>query len=275
MSGFINNIHALRWLWNILENDFEFEQLCTNHLTQDPQENNFSEIRRRCGSNDTPTAYQFGAAYKYAAIAENAKLAEGTNCEDDSALSLLDDKDLSNNATYTESTRYTYKCLPLALLRRDECNSAELNALMYIVGASASKLRHERCRKRLLLNRDNVTRSQNTAYSFCLLKNAHCYPGTTLFEIGFLAFSAYKQRFLKYLHQNRKFVKARLRDHVSHTDFEGYVCSACFDTIIDKIFNTLISGYLKKLRVQRKVSTKKIGFGKRNSKARKMNLPAA
>lgn len=273
MNGFINNIHALRWLWNHLKDDYGFEYLCTNYLTQDPQENNFSEIRRRCGRNDVPTAYQFGAAYKYAALAASAKLTEGTNCEHDDALPFLEEKDFSEES-HSEVPHFTYKFQPLDTKRPSDYTPKELNALMYIIGASVLKLKHKKCRKRLLLSQSEVIQESNMAYTFSLLKNARCYPGTILFEIGFLAYTAFRQRFSKYLYQSRKNVKARLSEHVDYDKFEGNVCLTCFRTVLDKIFNTLISGYLKELRAQKRTASKKVvGNGHRNKKARRMNLP--
>ena len=93
VDGFINNINALKLLWLDLTTECNCEYLPTNHLLQDCLENLFSEIRRRCGSNDTPDALQFGAAFKYAIVEKNSDLIDGSNCEQDLARPLLDETD--------------------------------------------------------------------------------------------------------------------------------------------------------------------------------------
>ncbi|XP_065077883.1 uncharacterized protein LOC135701107 [Ochlerotatus camptorhynchus] len=50
----------------------------------------------------------------------------------------------------------------------------------------------------------------------------------------------YKQKFTKFLHQNRKNVKARLKEYLKHDDFKVVVCHECFHTLIYKFFNVLI-----------------------------------
>lgn len=131
LSGILNNINAVGWLWKYLSSDFSFKHLCTNFLTQDPQENNFFDIRRRCGCNDVPTAYQFGAAYKYAAIAPNEKLSAGANCESDDALRFLEDDDFTIDENSMQGERYTYEFKPLDPVNIENYTPKELNGLMY------------------------------------------------------------------------------------------------------------------------------------------------
>lgn len=223
---------------------------------QDCVENLFSEIRRRCGRNDAPTAYQFGAAFKYAAIAANEKLPEGSNCESDEAQLLLEDNDAvfhNDTRKLLHSNAFVYKSKPLDYRTTQNYSSKDLNGLAYITGASAMKLPHKRCRKNLIVPR--AAAEVNThLFQFCKLKNAANYPSTKLFEVGLLAFTAYKQRFEHFLYQNRQGVKKRLKEYVPYDDFDAFCCKDCFDRVVDKIFNTLINCFLRKVKLSLKLA---------------------
>lgn len=241
-------------------------------VNQDPLENFFSEVRRRCGRNDAPNAHQFAAAFKYAAISANEKVSEGTNCEPDDSHILLQGYE-TEKENQRDSTTFTYKFRPLKDSNTCNYSSKDLNGLVYITGAAAAKLNHQKCRKKLLAACDAVNLKQHL-YSFIKLKGASHYPSSKLFEIGLLAFTAFKQMFEKFLYQNRRNVKARLKQYTMYDEFDTYCCEKCFDIVIDKIFNTLVNCFLKRVKFSlkaarnQKVKTR----NKRNRKAIRMNL---
>lgn len=279
VDGFIRNINALQWLWDKLHKDFGFQSLSTNHLNQDPNENLFSEIRRRCGRNDAPNAIQFAAAFRNAALAANEKLQDGSNCEPDNAVplcdSLGDSSDLDIEELWEKSdskTPFKYKVLPLKPTTLDDYSTKELNALMYILGAAVAKLPHKKCRKELTVAREELNEN-NENYRFCKMKNASYYPSTILFKIGMDAFKAYKQKFRKFLYQNRQNVKKRLKEYMEYHNFADSICQKCFNVLVDKIFNTLIQAFLRDVKISLRLKQKVMRQRKRNRKAIRMNLP--
>lgn len=271
--GFVRNINAVQWLWDKLNNEFGYENLSTNHLCQDPNENLFSEVRRRCGRNDSPNAVQFAAALKSATIAANEKI-QGSNCESDNAVPLCDFNDMELEDLWEMeeySPHFKYKLRPLKSANSNFTNK-ELNGLTYILGATVVKLSHSKCRQRLTTDRENLDKNDRV-YCFSTLKNASCYPSTLLFEIGLQAFTAYKQKFRKFLYQNRRNVKTRLKQYIIYDNFCDEMCQKCFETILDKIFNTFIQGFLREVKLSLRMKQKAKRDGKRNRKAVRMNLP--
>lgn len=204
----------------------------------------FSEIRRRCGSNDTPDCLQFGAAFKYACIEAVGCSKEGTNCEKDDSIPLLSTTDPDLISRNSNRAKHVYKCVPLDISTPMEIPVNELNGLMYILGAGARKLYHLKCMKNLRAEQhDNLL--NDDSYNFCKIKQSvygrsFILPNSNLYRIGILCFAAFKQKFHVYLHH----VKTRLKKH-SYRLFESVICERCFNLLIDKIFNTLIQGFLK------------------------------
>ncbi|XP_065088068.1 uncharacterized protein LOC135709611 [Ochlerotatus camptorhynchus] len=70
---------------------------------QDCLESLFSEIRRRCGSNDTPDSLQFEAAFKYACIEAGSCPREGKHCEKDDSEPLLSTTELDTGKHITNA----------------------------------------------------------------------------------------------------------------------------------------------------------------------------
>lgn len=266
-------------LWDELVKRFGCKFLCTNNICQDCLENLFSEIRRRCGSNDTPDCLQFGAAFKYACIEAGGCPQEGSNCERDSSVPLLSSAEPDINAKTKKCggarLSHAYKFIPLDLTTPMEVPVKELNALMYVAGAATRKLYHEKCIKKLKADQ-NENLPDNDAYNFCKVKQSvygrsFVLPSNQLYRIGIICHAAFKQKFKVYLYQNHRNVKQRLKKHISHRLFEADVCKRCFELLIDKIFNTLIQGFLKQLK---STTTKcKNKTFKRKGKARRMCLP--
>lgn len=289
LMGFKNNINALYWLWDKLEEKFGFESLSTNYLTQDAVENHFSEVRWRGGRNDCPTADKFAAAMKYAAIAANQKI-PGANCEPDNAGFLIEEEVRATDFEQQKNTQFQYKMVPLNMDAQKRYTPHELNGLAYIVGAAARKL-HQHCKLRLVQRKDDIELKSHI-YSFCKLKNCETLPKSKLFEIGLLAYTVFVQRFKKMLYQSRDNVKTRMKEYMNYEDFKSHVCLKCFESVIDKIFNTLIKAFVKRVnanlrgaaRVAPTAGAARIAptagaariapkFPKRNRKAMRMCLP--
>lgn len=270
-------------LWNELVQQFDCKFLCTNNICQDCLENLFSEIRRRCGSNDTPDCLQFGAAFKYACIETAGYPQEGSNCEKDDSVPLLSTTDPPTDEESRKSGEeklcrrvcHSYKYTPLDVSTPLEIPVKELNALMYVAGAATRKLYHKKCIKNLKTEH-NVKLPDDDAYNFCKIKQAvharsFVLPSSQLYRIAILCHAAFKQKFTTYLYQNHRNVKTRLKKHISYRLFETTVCQRCFDLLVDKIFNTLIQGFLKQLK---SIPTKGRNRAyKRKGKARRMCLP--
>lgn len=275
LSGFIGNINAIKWLFAELKREFGCSNLCCNFVCQDCIENLFSEIRRRCGCNDAPNAYQFAAAFKYAALSASVKESRGTNCEPDKAMPLCDENDMVNEETVNRNLQETFRYKLPPLNEQYQATPRETNGLAYILGAAIRKLKHEKCRKQLTMGHSEFKFGSDSIHSFCKIKNVNCFPGAQAFDIGLLAFKAYKQFFSKFLHQNRRNVKTRLKQYLKYEPFIEIICNNCFQLLVDKIFNTLFQCFLRdaKNKLQNSIKTKRMqAKGKRNRKAIRMNL---
>lgn len=162
-------------LWNELVIRFDCEYICTNNINQDCLENLFSEIRLRCGSNDTPDCLQFGAAFKYACIEVGGCSTEGKNCEKDDSVPLLSttvvDTDMTIGNFDSEKVCHEYNFKPLDVSTPMEIPVKELNALMYISGAATRKLYHQKCMKSLKA-KPNEFLPDDSAYVFCKTKQS-------------------------------------------------------------------------------------------------------
>lgn len=278
MIGLIGNIYALLWLWTTLKDEYKCSHLCTNPLCQDCLENFFAEIRRRCGFNDAPNAFQFGSAFKYAMVAaaeENSF--DGKNCQNDKAVPLLNDNDLDQFPVPEQDDFSDYEFEPLDYSIPLTAQKKELNALVYVLGAAAGKLRHKKCREKLIEQRDGNF-LENEDYSFTLLKSSISsrsvhIPNNALYAVGLVALWCFKLKFRKFLYENRCGVKKRLKAYVQYTSLDFAACKCCFDRLVDYIFNTLIQKFLGEVRYQHKVADKNKRLRKRNRKAFRMNLP--
>ncbi|KAL9702452.1 hypothetical protein quinque_005970 [Culex quinquefasciatus] len=134
-----------------------------------------------------------------------------------------------------------------------------MNALVFILGASATKIPHAKCRKMLKAEPDDKC-LLSTDYDFVKMKQSNSarklvFPNSTLYD-------------------HRIGVKTRLKQYIKYTKFDKGVCKRCFSKLIDSILNTLIAGFLKKTRMEQKLANSKKRLLKRNRKANRMNLPA-
>lgn len=280
LSGFIGNIHALKWLWTKLQTEFGCNYLCTNPLTQDCLENFFAEIRRRCGFNDAPNAFQFGSAFKYAMIsAAHQNFDDGRNCQADNTKLLLSEEEIDESSIFaSKASEHDYTFENFKPEDVFEVPKKEINALIYILGAAVNKIAHKRCRSKLITENADAYMG-NDDYDFCRLKASLSQrkitiPNNTLANIGLLAFSAYKLKFNTFLFENRRFVKKRLMMYVDYDSFDYATCKTCFDKLLVVIFNTFIQSFLRDVRLQNKIaSNNKRARKKRNRKAFRMNLP--
>lgn len=273
----MGNINALNWIWEKLRMEYGCKYLCTNPICQDCLENFFSEIRRRCGFNDAPNTFQFSSAFKYAMLSSASEtFDEGKNCQNDDLQPLLKGEDLEELGAEPEAT-LSYEVEELDLGTPFVAQRKELNALVYILGIAISKLRHEKCRTKLKASQDDEC-FQDDDYSFAKLKAQASlqnvdFPNNALHSIGLIAFAAFKQKFPNFLFENRKGVKTRLKAYVTNEHFDCIICQACFDRLINFIYNTLIQGFLREVRFKNKVIENNKRKIKRNRKAVRMNLP--
>lgn len=255
--------------------------MCTNHLCQDFLENLFAEVRRRCGSNDAPDSLQFGTAFKYAAIEANLKAFNGENCEADDARPLITNKDLgdfmigNSNRNQHNILTASLELPPLDTSKPLEITMRELNGLIYIVGAAVRKLPHKKCVKNLVQERQDDVMDEG--YNFIKLKqlstsNVLNLPNTKLYEIGVICFAAFNQKFSNFMFQNKVGVKTKLKQYVDYELFDDCICKTCFLLLIDKIYNTLIQGFLKSVKAKQSTEDKVKRY-KRNRKAGRMCLP--
>lgn len=203
---------------------------------------------------------------------------QGKNCQADTLQPLLNENDFDdfqpNRPKQTASTTDE----PLDLDNPLEVLSSEMNALVFILGASATKIPHAKCRKMLKAEPDDKC-LLSTDYDFVKMKQSNSarklvFPNSTLYDVGLLTFVALRQKFRKFLYQHRIGVKTRLKQYIKYTKFDKGVCKRCFSKLIDSILNTLIAGFLKKTRMEQKLANSKKRLLKRNRKANRMNLPA-
>lgn len=275
LSGMIQNIYAILWIWNKLRSDYGY--LCTNPLDQDKLEKFFSEIRRRGGFNVAPNAFEFASAFKYGSIeAGNNTGVSGKNCQDDGCVSILGEEDMED-VPFEDPVEFNYDFEPVNEITNLETTTKEMNALVFIAGAAVHALPHQQCRKKLVTTEATV--ADNDDYLFCKIKatfskRSVTLPNNFLYEIVVLVFASFKCKFRKFLYENRRNVKRRLRAYVKWSDFEGIICRRCFDRLIDYIINTLIQAFLREVRHKRKqAEQKKRKWGKRNRKAVCLDLP--
>ena len=201
---------------------------------------------------------------------------EGKNCQNDAQQPLLNEQDLEDMTENAEET-VSYEKEQLDLNTPFAIRKKDLNALLYILGIAISKLSHEKCRLKLKASRDAAC-LDGEDYAFSKLKAQATsrnidIPNNTLYAIGLLAFTAFKQKFEKFLFQNRKHVKSRLKEFVTYDHFDAVVCKFCFGRLIDFIFNTLIQAFLRETRYKNKIAENNKRKIKRNRKAVRMNLP--
>uniref|UniRef100_A0A182PX00 THAP-type domain-containing protein n=1 Tax=Anopheles epiroticus TaxID=199890 RepID=A0A182PX00_9DIPT len=242
--------------------------------------NNINSIRllRRCGSNDSPNAVQFSAAFKYAAIETSLRPCPGGNCEPDNLYALVNSQSF-NNSIVTEkhlTTNITTILPPLDATKPLEITTRELNGLMFVAGTAVRKLPHKKCVHNLVHQRKNNLRNEE-GYHFIKLKqlstsNFLNLPNKKLYDITALCFFAFNQKFSKFLSKSKVGVKTKLKRYINYDLFDDGICQSCFSLLIDKMFNTFIQGYLKKTKALQDTKSR-IKIFKRNRKARRMCLP--
>lgn len=89
VKGWIQNISALKLLWNDLKINYNFKFLLTRRLIQDFLENLFSILRSKNGNNNTPDCSKFRSAIKETMCNQMLSPSEESNCEIDLAQFLI------------------------------------------------------------------------------------------------------------------------------------------------------------------------------------------
>lgn len=274
------NIEALKQLWKYLQEVHNCIFLVTNTLCQDCLENFFSEIRRRCGYNDSLNTFQFGSAFRNACITAIDQNYQGTNCKKDGYVPLLTERDfMETESSLNSSSAIAIQNDPsLDLSQKVLVRKSELSALVYVLGAAAAKIKHIKCKDRLVA-RNAQAFVNNEDYKFCLLKASFAerninIPSNLLYDIGLQIFTIFKLKFKRFLYENRRYVKLRLKRYMDHGYYDHAICKSCFDALIDRILNTLIKGFLNETRLKKMFQDKVRRRVKRNRKAVRMNLTA-
>lgn len=224
-----------------------------NKVSQDALENGFASIRRSCGSNEAPNGFQFGVAVRNYSARKTIDDLYGANCSmDDTTHSLINEGDFCDEdleeETLTHITTHPFEPLDLS---QDSPDLSELNALTYIVGYAATKLKHKKCKNKLLEARDE-TDDLPEEYSFVRLKKLIKKAGVSVpkkgaYEIGLQILIAFSQKFWPFIGKCKTGVKSRLKQYANHADFKKLVCRPCFDKFIDRLLNTLLNGQTKKI----------------------------
>ncbi|XP_058442928.1 uncharacterized protein LOC131425232 [Malaya genurostris] len=275
LNGYLHNIQTIRELWTILNTSYGVPFIRTNYICQDALENEFSNIRRSCGFNDTPNCYQFAAALKYSSVSKCLDATINTNCEPDDLSTVVDPLEEPEEdplAIDTENCRMRY-FQPIAFDKVQSPDKAEMNALVYVIGYAVTKLKHKKCRKRMVLKHD-ASQILEHHYSFCRVKqylnaNRFNYPNNTAIEIGTILLTAFKEKFFNFFNESRFGLKNRLAEYVDYSDYETFLCTGCFAKFIDCTLNTLIKGQLLKITNKTNKTNRKT---KKNGKARRMGI---
>lgn len=201
---------------------------------------------------------------------------KGKNCEGDNAPSLLNEDDVQNiSIRDRKPTSYDFE--PLDVDTPFEFHINDLNAVVYILGAAVIKLAHKKCRSQLKAEQGDDC-LQNEDYAFVKRKAQSStrtinIPNTKLYEIGIVAFAVFNRKFNKFLFENRRNVKLRMKQYIPYEHFGTSICKDCFAKLLDFIFNTFIQGFLREIRFKNKLAQNKKRKTKRNRKAIRMDLP--
>lgn len=302
----ISNINALKLIWDRLET-IGFQYLLTRKLNQDPLENAFAGSRRSCGSNDCPSAREFGISVKYYSARRTIDCISGANCEVDEEDQHTEDKQSSPVPLLQENEDRTFGTIFLSENSKDDsmsCSQFEpdpletpcdyvnfpfksldpdtelpnlptLNGLNYILGYAASKLKHKKCKRKLCLKHKSEG-LQEDDYLFCRLKHylnarGFNYPNKKAVEIGLTLIMAFEQQFFEFINTSRFGVKKRLKEYISRENYKDVACTICLERYIDCILNTLLTGQTAKMMnaYRKKNSTE----GRRRAKkANRMNI---
>lgn len=283
LMGLIHNISALHHLWNVLSTNYKFTHLRTNKTCQDPLENQFSDVRRACGSNDTPNAEEFGIALKHSMVKRTITVSSQANCQPDHTTPLIGNQasaDVPQELFEEENIEdplaecgdYADRLFePLEIEIIHQLDKAELNALTYVVGYSISKLKHTTCRKSM--NRPNdVASVSDDELMFCRLKRVlvssnFILPNTQAVKIGLLLKAACQQKFSRFLTQNRRSVKFRLKEYIDYKDFRSIICVICFNSLVNRILNVLIKAEIGKIQPTVQANRPRL-----NGKSRRMGI---
>lgn len=154
-----------------------------------------------------------------------------------------------------------------------------LNSLIFIIGFAVSKLQHDECKQKLT----EGANYHSQKYLFMRMKTASnngkiTIPNDCAFEIESTLLFAMEQKFALCLRESKTGIKRRLKDYVSYEEYRAELCRVCFDSVVDRILNTLLGGQTRKImnnynRRNAAAARAKSRKGKRKGIAKNDNVP--
>lgn len=247
VKGWVENISALKLLWEDLKTNFKFEYLLTRRLTQDCLENLFSVIRGKGGNNVTPDCANFKSTIRLVMTNQLLDPSEGSNCAIDASSFLLMRSELSKNVSLSISrVPYIADAGENSIIVYDDVQESS-NA--YVVGWLCKRLLHDECRK-ALTNRDKKAVC-NTYIHFKEFENCEMqFPNDFAISMYEKIAYVFNSSFTEYLFQSRKQVKAKLKQCIEGQLDSDIICKECTTLFVDKCINVLIKCYLQQQNEQ-------------------------
>ncbi len=174
LKGWQLSLTAVKELWPILRDQYDFKFLFTRRLNQDPIENLFSIVRQRGGNCTNPTPYNFARILKQISCDKLLSPVKNGNCEID--LNQVLEVMCSANNPFCCKVRQVSQTrpntLPIIVFRTnllpyDEMNVMETNALHYVAGYLVRKLQHwHQCKScNTILNGGSDFTESNTIFT--------------------------------------------------------------------------------------------------------------
>lgn len=267
VKGWIQNISALKLLWNDLKINYNFKFLLTRRLTQDFLENLFSILRSKNGNNNTPDCSKFRSAIKETMCNQMLSPSEESNCEIDLAQFLItrdDIKKCSLELKLVESFDINYNICNSTNLSDLEISAVQENAIEYFTGWACSKLSHETC-KLNLASFDETFNQESIYLSFKKYDDAKfLFPTKYGQHIVSRIYEVFTSKFKIFLAESYSNVKQKLIHELGMPQNDK-ICKDCYQILATKMINGLINCYIHQLN-DKCLSSK----FKENKKAKKL-----
>lgn len=250
IKGWISNINALKFLWEDLKDNHNFQFLFTRRLSQDCIENLFSIIRAKGGNNVTPDSVKFRCNLRAVMTNQLLQPSADSNSEIDASTFLLQKQDILKQSPHINIKNDETQ---LTCIQGEGLNLAQKNSECYVLGWVCSKLLHEQCRDALcsLSNDFSIENSQIEIKKFTD-KSMLLFPNDTAKRASDLINSAFQENIDIYLKEGASQVKAKLILTCNIKENLGIVCDTCCKLLLDKYFNVLIKAYVNKINDKRK-----------------------